>query len=157
MGTPKRIATKDANRPIPENNAIMTSGLPSDFLELSADAETGVEMRAAFGMSGSPIREESKSLPIGDVFAFAKRFNASTQNWKIPALDDGTDRHNYDAIFRQSAIIIYDFAGFHLSEIDRPPSSSAALHDKLRLPRSRNHSSASMRAIPSRCASRSSL
>jgi hypothetical protein len=67
------IATTDTSRPIPQNKAIMTSGLPPDCLEPAADAEAGVETRAAFGMSGFPMHEESKSLPIGDVLASAKK------------------------------------------------------------------------------------
>jgi hypothetical protein len=106
-----RIAARDTSRPIPENNAIVTSGLPSDFLEPAADAETGVEMRAAFGMSGSPMHEESKSLPMEMSSHLRRRFNASARNWKIRVLDDGTDRHNYDAIYRQIVPIGFMISG----------------------------------------------
>jgi hypothetical protein len=51
---PSRIATRDIKRPIPENNAMETNVLLSDFSDEAVDAGTGVEMRAAFGMSGSP-------------------------------------------------------------------------------------------------------
>jgi hypothetical protein len=37
-----------------ENNAIETNALLLDFSDEAADAETGTEMRAAFGMSGTP-------------------------------------------------------------------------------------------------------
>ena len=52
-GIPKRIATREAKRPIPENSAMETSALPSDFSEDADDADTviGAEMRTAFDMS----------------------------------------------------------------------------------------------------------
>jgi hypothetical protein len=47
------MATSDTNRPIPQNNAIVTSGLLSGFPD-EADAVTGGDARNAFGMSDSP-------------------------------------------------------------------------------------------------------
>ena len=45
-GTPMRMAIRDASRPMPENNAIETSG------PLSDEPEIGAKIRAAFGISG---------------------------------------------------------------------------------------------------------
>jgi hypothetical protein len=58
MDMPIRIATREISKPIPENNAIVVSALLSDFEPVVV--ETGVEIRAAFGMSGSPMHQESK-------------------------------------------------------------------------------------------------
>jgi hypothetical protein len=41
---------------MPENNAIDTNELLSDFSDEAVDAGTGAEMRAAFGMSGSNMQ-----------------------------------------------------------------------------------------------------
>ena len=46
------MAIRDASRPMPENNAIETSGLSSDLSDEPVDAEIGAKIRAAFGMSG---------------------------------------------------------------------------------------------------------
>src|SRR5713226_3726081 len=51
-GTPVRMAIRDASRPMPENNAIVTSGLLSDLSDERACAEIGTKIRAAFGISG---------------------------------------------------------------------------------------------------------
>jgi hypothetical protein len=47
-----RTAIRDASRPMPENNAIATSGLLSDLSNEPVDAEIGTKTRAAFGISG---------------------------------------------------------------------------------------------------------
>ena len=53
---PRRIATKDTSRPIPQNNTIEASGVFSDFFDgAAADVVTRVEKRTTFDMSGSPI------------------------------------------------------------------------------------------------------
>jgi hypothetical protein len=62
-GTPMRTASKDTSRPIPENNAIGTSGLVFDFWDEVVDTEIGGEIRAAFGISGSPMHLVQKTLP----------------------------------------------------------------------------------------------
>jgi hypothetical protein len=95
-----RIAINDTRRPIPENNAIVTSGWPG-FSEVATDAGTGIEIREAFGMSGSPVHEESKSLPMEMSWHPQRRFNAPTWNSKIRSLDDGTEHHNCDVTFHQ--------------------------------------------------------
>ena len=51
-GTPVRMAIRDASRPMPENNAIVTSGLLSDLSDEPVGAEIGTNTRAAFGISG---------------------------------------------------------------------------------------------------------
>jgi hypothetical protein len=58
--TPRITAISDISRPIPENNAIETSGWLSDFSDEAVDAGICVETRTAFGMSGSPIHKRSK-------------------------------------------------------------------------------------------------
>jgi len=51
-GTPVRMAIRDASRPMPENNAIATSGLLSDLSDEPVGAEIGTKIPAAFGISG---------------------------------------------------------------------------------------------------------
>jgi hypothetical protein len=56
-----RTASKDTSRPIPENNAIGTSGLVFDFSDEVVGTEIGGEIRAAFGISGSPMHKWFKN------------------------------------------------------------------------------------------------
>jgi hypothetical protein len=51
-GTPVRMAIRDASRPMPENNAIVTSGLLSDLSDEPVGAEIGTKIRATFDISG---------------------------------------------------------------------------------------------------------
>jgi hypothetical protein len=64
-----RTAIRETKRPIPENNAMETKVLLSDFSDDAVDTgeaddagravDTGIgaEMRTAFGMSGSPVQK----------------------------------------------------------------------------------------------------
>ena len=54
-GTPMRMAIRETSRPIPENNAMETSGLLSDWPDEVDDARIGAEIRTAFSISGSPM------------------------------------------------------------------------------------------------------
>jgi hypothetical protein len=61
--TPSRTAASEIRRPMPQNKAIETNWLASDFSEtsgLESDLETGDETRIAVGMSGSPKHVSSK-------------------------------------------------------------------------------------------------
>jgi hypothetical protein len=71
--TPRMTAISDISRPIPENNAIETSGWLSDFSDEAVDAGICVETRTAFGMSGSPIHKRQKSPALRDVLAPAPK------------------------------------------------------------------------------------
>jgi hypothetical protein len=44
------IAIRDSNSPIPQNNATMVSGRPSDFSDAAVEARSDLAMRAALGM-----------------------------------------------------------------------------------------------------------
>ena len=82
-----------------ENNAIETNALLSDFSDDAADAGTGAEMRAAFGMSGTPNEFEFlKSLPFEMSARMRRRFNATEGFHKIRPQDEGTEKRNCDAI-----------------------------------------------------------
>jgi hypothetical protein len=56
-GTPTMMATSDIKRPIPENNATAKNWPLSDFSEAAAEARIDAAIRAAFGMTGSPIHK----------------------------------------------------------------------------------------------------
>jgi hypothetical protein len=61
------MASRDTSRPIPQNNAMETSGLLLDFsdetvdADEAVDAEIGGEIRTAFGISGSPMNRSFKN------------------------------------------------------------------------------------------------
>jgi hypothetical protein len=104
--TPRITAISDISRPIPENNAIETSGWLSDFSDEAGDAGICVETRTAFGMSGSPIHKRSKNpRSSGMSWHPLTRFNGPAQNWKIPPRGERSDQHNFDAISRRSVLI----------------------------------------------------
>ena len=89
-----------------ENNAIETNALLSDFSDEAADAGTGAEMRAAFGMSGTPNEFEFlNSLPFEMSARMRRRFNATEGFHKIRPQDEGTEKRNCDAIFSPIALI----------------------------------------------------
>jgi hypothetical protein len=67
----------DIKRPIPENKAIETNWLDSDFFAVSVEAEIGVETRIAVGMSGSPKHLEFK-IPR-PIKCLCKRSKGSTR------------------------------------------------------------------------------
>src|SRR5581483_4057014 len=84
--TPSRTTASDIRRPIPENMAIETNWLESDFSEtsgLESDLETGVETRIAVGMSGSPKHVSSNSPPDKMSLQLQQRFNVPTGNSNI--------------------------------------------------------------------------
>src|SRR5664279_5617281 len=82
-----------------ENNAIDANALLSDFSDEAADAVTGAEIRAAFGMSGTPKRNRfSISLPFEMSARMRRRFNAKEEFRKIRLQDEGTEKLNCDAI-----------------------------------------------------------
>jgi hypothetical protein len=89
-----------------ENNAIETNAPLADFSDEAADAGTGAEMRAAFGMSGSPNEISSQlSLPFEVSSRMRRRFNATAGFHKIRPQDEGTDHRNCDAISRWFALM----------------------------------------------------
>jgi hypothetical protein len=98
-----RTAIRDASRPMPENNAIATSGLLSGLSNEPVDAEIGTKTRAAFGISGfsnayviqTPQPEEQSSQP-------RRRFNALSEFREIPSADDGTGQRNLTGPFVRS-------------------------------------------------------
>jgi hypothetical protein len=55
------MAIRDTKRPIPQNNAMETSGLLLDFSDEAVDAEIGGEIRTAFGISDSPMNRSFKN------------------------------------------------------------------------------------------------
>jgi hypothetical protein len=89
-----------------ENNAIETNALLSDFSDEAADAVTGAEIRAAFGMSGTPNEFEFlKSLPFEMSSRMRRRFNATAGFRKIRLQDEGTEKINCDAISARIALM----------------------------------------------------
>jgi hypothetical protein len=89
---------------MPENNAMVTSGLLSDLSNEPVDAEIGTKIRA-FGISGfsnayvvqTPQPEEQSSQ-------LRRRFNALHEFREIPPPDEGTGQRNRDVTIRQIAL-----------------------------------------------------
>src|SRR5882757_11560750 len=70
------MATRDTNRPTPQNNAIVTNGLSSGFLD-EADGVTTGEPRTIFGISSSPnISGGQNSMPSAVSAQRQRRFSA---------------------------------------------------------------------------------
>jgi hypothetical protein len=100
------MATSETKRPIAENNAIETNALLSDFSDEAVDAGTGAEMRAAFGMSGTPNEFKFPIfLPFRMSSQMRRRFNAGGGFRKIRPQDEGTAKRNCDAISLKIALI----------------------------------------------------
>jgi hypothetical protein len=103
-----------------ENNAIEANTLLSDFSDEAADAGTGTEMRAAFGMSGSPNEMVFNIPALRDVFADATKVQCDS---RVPQ-NTSTGRGNLRPQLRCDFLLdradpIHDFSKFHSPAISR--------------------------------------
>ena len=92
-GTPIMMATRVIKRPIPENKATAKNWPLSDFSEEGAE-ELGIdtEMRAAFGITGSPIRKRSNPYPWRCLTCCDEGSTDCVEPTNMPPAD-GTGRH----------------------------------------------------------------